>query len=147
MSAFNAATELPGNGLYRIAGASGGLLGVFLLAGAFGHLAAVWSPTLGEGNLRGLRAFLLLLPGFVLVISALTNLLTCRALWAGTQWALRLALIVNVVAAIYFAYLLQRGIPNHPIGFFLAFVAIQVIVLGAIPAGLTWPATKLSRLE
>lgn len=149
MWATSEATHSPGNALYRLVAASGGLLGLLLVAGASGHMTGVWPMLFGNGNgmdngnLQYLRVFLLLLPGVILALTAAINALVCYPLWVGTQWALRLALSVNVLAAIYFTYLLQCGIPDHPIGFFLAFIAGQVIVLGAIQAGLRWPAVSL----
>ena len=131
--------ELPCGALNRIAATSGGLLGLLLLAGASGHLIGVW-PTIMVP--QSPHVFFLLFPGLVLAITALVNLLMCYPLWLGEPWANRLALIINTAAALYFAYLLPRGIPGHPIGLFLALVASQTIVLGALSAGLVWPVVS-----
>ena len=147
MSVSKPLIEPPHNGLYRIAGASGFLLGLLLLAGTSGHITAVWPMVTGEINVPVRRVLLLLLPGLILAISTLVNLLLCQALWTGRRWALTLTLGVNLIAAVYFAYLLHRGVQDHPIGLFLAFIASQVIVLAAIQIGLTWPAKDVKEEE
>ena len=140
MSVSDPGSPSPRNSLYSLASVGGVLLGAFLLAGASGHFAAVWPVLAGETNLSADQRFSLVLPGVVLLASGLIDIGLCRALWTGTSWALALALAVTVVAAIYFGYLLNRGVPDHPIGVFLALVSSYVLLLGAIRLGLTWPA-------
>lgn len=128
----------PLNALFRLAGAGSALLGLLFLVGASGHLSETW-PMIVADSLNN-RSLWLLLPGLILAITSLLNVSLCWGLWAGKPLARRLAFTVNLLATFYLAYLLHRGVPDHPIGFFLAFTSSQVILLGAIQAGLTWPA-------
>ena len=128
------------NSLYSLASVGGVLLGAFLLAGAYGHFEAVW-PMIDSGA-DSKRRIALLLPGTVLLVTGLVNVGLCWTLWIGRHWSLHLALALNSLATIYIGYLLYRGVvPDHPIGIFLALVSSYVLLLGAIRAGLTWPAT------
>jgi hypothetical protein len=136
-----------GNSLHRLASAGAILLGVFLLAGASGHFAAVW-PTLQSGmTASGSGRLALLLPGLMLMTTGLINIALCRALWTGTVWAQQLALLFNGITAVYLAYLLHSGVPDHPIGLFLAVVCSDLIVLGALRMGLVWPAADASSVR
>ena len=137
MSASDAA--LPANLLYRVAAVSGAFLATFLLLGARGHLAAVWSR-LVEPEAVAIDRLALVLPGAVLLLSGLANTATLYGLWRSGRISLFVALAVNVAAASYFTYLLARGVPDHPIGFFLALVAGHTVVLASLCAGLRWPA-------
>lgn len=135
MSDSKLMTRVSPNSLHRLASVGGALLGLFLLAGAFGHFTAVW-PAIASDNNR----FTLLLPGLMLTTTGLLNIALCRLLWVGTTWSLNLALVVNVCTAMYLAYLLGQVVPDHPIGIFLAMVSSYVVLLAAIRAGLVWPA-------
>lgn len=123
--------------------ASGGglLLGIFLLFAAYGHFAAVL-PTIESGTgPSGSTRFSLLLPGLFLVTTGLIDIGLCRVLWIGMRWALHLALVFNVIAALYLVYLmLSQSAPNHPIGLFVGLVSSYIILLTAILLGLVWPA-------
>lgn len=130
----------PRNALYRLAGAGSALLGLLFLVGASGHLSATWPMVVADPPEN--RSLWLLLPGLILAITGLFNVSLCWGLWAGKPLSRRLAFIVNLLATFYLAYLLHRGVPDHPIGFFLAFASSQVILLGAIRAGFTWPAVE-----
>ncbi|MDO3387160.1 hypothetical protein QWI17_15035 [Gilvimarinus sp. SDUM040013] len=144
MSPFNRADPQSGNGLYQLAAAGGFLLGLFLLAGATGHLSAVWATALGAEHRFAASQLSLLLPGLILALAAGANLLTCRALWRSRRWALHVVFAINAIATLYFAYLLQRGVPGHPIGFFLAVTASQLVIITSIKLGLLWPAERSS---
>lgn len=126
------------NALYRIAAVGGVAVGALLIAGAWGHFAAVWNR-LGE---PGHSRLALMAPGMLLLATGATNLCVCLSLWRGAIWAQRVALGTNLIAAGYFAYLLIRGVPDHPIGLFLAIVTGHAIVLASINAGLRWPAAQ-----
>ncbi|MEO1575501.1 MAG: hypothetical protein AAFU65_11145 [Pseudomonadota bacterium] len=130
----------PPNRLYRVAAVSGALLATFLLLGASGHFAAIWSRLVGP-EAASMDRFALILPGAVLLLSGFANLATLYGLWRSGRTSLILALAVNVAAAGYFTYLLTRGVPDHPIGSFLAFAAGHTVVLASLCAGLRWPAT------
>lgn len=121
------------NGLDALAAAGGAVLAVLLLLGGTGHLSAVW-PTSDESTLSQLLPGLLLLAAGAFNAVAAVGLLRRRAGW---QWA---ALVVNLGLAIYLAWLLTVGVPDHPIGVFLALVCSQLIVLGAVLVGLEWRA-------
>jgi len=129
------ATELRDNvenGLDRLSAAGSAVLGFFLLAGGAGHLTAVWPDATGQGSM------LALVPGLLLLAAAVFNLAAGVWLWRGRtgwQWA---TLAANGVLAVYLARLLMTGIPDHPIGAFLVLVCSQLIVLGALLAGLQW---------
>lgn len=129
------ATEMRGdveNGLDRLGAAGSAVLGLFLLAGGAGHVAAVWPAATGQGSM------LVLVPGLLLLAAAVFNLAAGVWLWRGQtgwQWA---ALAVNGVLAVYLATVLLTGVPDHPIGAFLVVVCSQMIVLGALLAGLQW---------
>lgn len=126
------------NDLYRLAGAGSVLLGLLFLAGASGHLSATWPLVVAEPPEN--RNLWLLLPGLILTITGIFNTSFCLGLWMGKTLARRLTFTVNLLASLYLAYLLHLGVPNHPIGLFLAFTSSQTILLGAIQAGFTWPA-------
>ncbi len=129
----------PKNSLYNVASVYGGLLGAFLIAGAFGHFAAVW-PTVIDG-LGSDRLVGLFFPGALLLTTGLLNLGSCFALWAEKRRWLLTTLLINVGAMLYLAYLLWSGVvPNHPIGLFLALVSSYLVLLCALRAGLIWPA-------
>lgn len=136
-----ARNSLPRNSLWGIASVGGLLLGFFLLAAAYGHFAAVW-PTIDSGTAPSYKSrFSMLLPGLLLVITGLIDIGLCRVLWVGMRWALQLALVFNVLAAIYLTYLLlSQAAPDHPIGPFVALVSSYIILLAAIRLGLVWPA-------
>ncbi len=141
---MNPSTEMPlaRNALYSLAAVGGVLLGLFLLAGASGHFIAVW-PSLDSAVTPSLvNRFNLLKPGLILLTTGLINIGVCRGLWMGKNWALQLALGCNVFTMIYFGWLLTKGVPDHPIGVFLASAASYVVLLGAIRVGLVWPAAR-----
>ncbi|MEO0575016.1 MAG: hypothetical protein AAF004_06095 [Pseudomonadota bacterium] len=124
------------NALLTVASVSGVLIGLFLFLGAHGHFSAV----IPKIEVTQKRTFLLLLPGVVLVVAGAINIALCKALWAGRRWALHIGLLSNGLTVIYFSYLLHKGVPNHPIGMFLALLASYLIVLISIRMGLVWPA-------
>ncbi|MEM7707369.1 MAG: hypothetical protein AAF358_17555 [Pseudomonadota bacterium] len=131
------------NSLYNVASVYGGLLGVFLIAGAFGHFAAIWPTVIdGQGSDRLVGLFF---PGVLLLATGLLNSGSCIAFWAGKRRWLPTVLLVNTVATIYLGYLLWQGVvPNHPIGLFLALVSSYLVLLGTLWSGLTWPAPATS---
>ncbi len=135
MSGFDSVSHTPRNLLHRLASVGGALLGVFLVAGALGHFTAIWPAISSDGS-----RFDLLLPGLVLMTTGLFNIALCQVLWKGISWSLKLVLGANACTAIYLAYLLNHGVPDHPIGFFLALVSSHVVLLAAIRVGLVWPA-------
>ncbi len=135
MSDFESAGDVPRNLLHRLASIGGALLGAFLVAGALGHFTAIW-PVLSTDGSR----FDLLLPGLMLMTTGLLDIALCQPLWKGTSWSLKLALGANACTTMYLAYLLNQGVPDHPIGAFLALVSSYVILLAAIRVGLVWPA-------
>ena len=140
MSVSDLVAQSARNALYQVAAGVGVLLGLLLLAGASGHFTAVW-PALDPAATPSPRdRFALLLPGAILLTSGVVNVALCRALWIGRRWSVTIAMAANVLAMIYFAYLFNRGVPDHPIGVFLASVASFVILLCGIRLGLTWPA-------
>lgn len=120
-------------GLNHLATVGGIAVGSLLIAGAFGHFAAIWDR-LAESRLA------LLTPGVLLALTGSINLLLTLAIWRGKRWSVVLALLANTIAAGYFASLLYSGVENHPIGLFLAVTSSYMLVLGAICMGLTWPA-------
>ena len=132
----------PRNGLHGLAAAGAVLLGLFLLAGAGGHIVAVWPVLDSDIGASFAKRFAVLLPGLVLLAGGMINLVFCWPLWAGTRWALHASIAGNLINAIYFGWLLARGVPEHPIGLFLAAVASYLLLLGAIRAGLVWPAAR-----
>ncbi len=141
MSVSSLVRRSPRNALYPLAAAVGVLLGALLLAGASGHFAAIW-PTLDRvPALTTAERFALLLPGSILLGTGLVNIAICWALWTGRYWSVPVALAANLIAAGYFAYLFSRGVPDHPIGLFLASAASHVLILAGIRLGLTWPAS------
>ena len=133
--------SLSRNSLYSLASGGGLLLGLFLLAAAYGHFTAVLPALENAADPLDSSRFYLLLPGLLLVTTGLINIGLCRVLWIGMRWALHLALVSNVLAAMYLAYLLLgQSVPNHPIGMFVAMVSSYIILLVAIRIGLVWPA-------
>ena len=135
----------PRNALYTLAAIGGALLGLLLIAAAYGHFSAVW-PKIDAGTTDASKSrFVLLLPGLVLAITGLVDIALGRALGVGMRRALRVVLICNVLAALYLTYLLNAGVPDHPIGFFTTLLWCYVIVLGALQAGLVWPTVSEPR--
>ncbi|MFK8030488.1 MAG: hypothetical protein AB8G18_09635 [Gammaproteobacteria bacterium] len=129
------------NSLYSLAAAGGALLGLFLVGAAGGHFTAVW-PAVGSGSeLSAGSRFALLLPGLILALTGLVNIVLCRVLWMGVSWALILVLLCNSLAVMYLVYLMLSEVaPNHPIGIFTALVSSYVVLLVALRMGLVWPA-------
>ena len=138
MSVSDTAATQPTNGLNRVATVTGVLVSTLLLAGAYGHFVAVWPSVTGDGP-RSAR-LLLMLPGGVLLVAGFANALVSKYLWDGARWALTVALLCNVLAAAYFTVLLGRGVPDHPIGLFVAVVGAHTVILSAIRVGLRWPS-------
>ena len=123
------------NGLHILAAAGAMLVGVFLLIGAAGHLQAVL-PSIRDGS--GDNALSLLLPGLLLAVAGALNVSSCRPLWDGGRLAMNAALAVNVLALIYLVYLLQKGVPGHPVGLFTGIVACYAVLLALTRLGLVW---------
>ncbi|WGL17217.1 hypothetical protein PVT68_02690 [Microbulbifer bruguierae] len=139
MSVSNSSAALPHNALYKLAAAGALLLGVLLILGAYGHFVAVWSAITGEET-GFLRRVLLMLPGAMLASTAALNILFTKPLWQARGYALTITLAGNLLTMLYLIYLMIQGVPDHPIGVFLALEMSQVILLVAIRAGLVWPA-------
>ena len=140
MSGSSASLSRTPNSLYRLAGGASVLLAAFLLAGASGHFTAVWPLVAGADDPFDQRSLLLLLPGGILMATGLANIALCQGLWQGRRWALNVSLAFNAVALVYLGHLFSRGVPEHPIGVFFSMVAAFLLLLGAIRAGLAWPA-------
>jgi hypothetical protein len=73
-----------GNWLPPLSAVGAALVGIFLLLGAYGHLEAVLPAVAGEG---GAGTFRLLLPGTLLALGGITNIVLCRLLWTGSRAA------------------------------------------------------------
>ena len=140
MSDSSADDRVPHSALHRLAAVIGVGLGGLLLLGSYGHFEAVWPALTGDPAATSASRASLLLPGLVLISAGLINIAVVRMLWVGTRWGLLLALLSNLLAVVYLGLLLGRGVPDHPIGLFLAVVASHALLLGAIRAGLQWPA-------
>ncbi|MEM6808833.1 MAG: hypothetical protein AAGA41_10205 [Pseudomonadota bacterium] len=140
MSVSSLIRQSPRNALYPVVAVCGVLMGTLLLAGAAGHFAATW-PVLDGGPQPELRARLaLMLPGVILLVSGMINVAICAVLWLGKRWSLHMAIVANLIAVSYFAYLFSRGVPDHPIGLFLGFTTSYLMLLAGLRLGLTWPA-------
>jgi len=142
MSASEKTFPVTRNALYSLAAAGAVLLGLFLLAGAGGHIVAVWPSLDAAANPTPGNPVTLLLPGGVLATTGVLNLGLSAPLWKGNRRALNWALACNIVAAAYCGWLLLRGVPDHPIGLFLAVTSSEVLLLSAVRAGLVWPAAS-----
>lgn len=140
MSASNSIGGSQGNNLYNLAAAGALFLSAFLTLGAYGHFVAIWAEAMSEDTTL-LRRLLLLLPGAVLAGTAALNVLLSKPLWQGRSYALTATLAGNLLAMFYLIYLMIQGVPNHPIGVFLAMEMSFVILLLAIRSGLAWPAS------
>lgn len=141
MSASSSSQGLQRNALYNLAAAGAVLLGVLITLGAYGHFVAVWSQITGEDTAL-LRRLLLMLPGATLAGTAALNILLSKPLWQARGYALTVTLVGNLLAMLYLIYLMIQGVPDHPIGVFLALEMSFVILLIAIRAGLVWPAAS-----
>ncbi|WP_299592935.1 hypothetical protein [uncultured Microbulbifer sp.] len=130
--------ESPRNALCKLAAVCGLLLGFFLTLGAYGHFGAVWAD-IWQSDTALQRRILLMLPGLMLAATAALNILFSKPLWEARGYALNIGLIGNLLTAAYLAYLLVRGVPDHPIGVFLTMETSYVILLAGIRAGLVWP--------
>ncbi|WP_193164112.1 hypothetical protein [Microbulbifer hainanensis] len=139
MSASSSSRGLQRNALYNLAAAGAVLLGALLTLGAYGHFVAVWSQITGEDTAL-LRRLLLMLPGATLAGTAALNILFSKPLWQARAYALTVTLAGNLLALLYLIYLMIQGVPDHPIGVFLALEMSLVILLVALRAGLVWPA-------
>lgn len=130
------------NLLPPLASVAGVLVGVFLVLGAYGHFTAVWPTLVGSAGAPVFKRLMLIVPSVVLVLTGVMNIGFCRLLWTRVAWTLKLALMCNLATVIYLTYLMITGIAGHPIGLFLALSCSYVLVLGAIRAGLVWPAVN-----
>ncbi|AOS97847.1 hypothetical protein AUP74_02445 [Microbulbifer aggregans] len=139
MSASSASQDLQRNALYNLAAVGAVLLGVLLTLGAYGHFVAIWGQMMSE-DVALQRRLLLMLPGVVLAGTAALNILFSKPLWQARGYALTVTLAGNLLAALYLTYLMIQGVPNHPIGVFLALETSFVILLVSLRAGLKWPA-------
>ena len=97
-------------GLCRIAAVSGVAIGALLLAGAWGHFAAIWDR-LGDPDASRLS---LLAPGIFLTVAGVINGALCVSIWAARHWAHWLALATNLFATGYFALLLSSRHSRSP---------------------------------
>ncbi|MEL7022299.1 MAG: hypothetical protein AAGL69_01055 [Pseudomonadota bacterium] len=122
-------------GLYRLAAVSSVAVGALLLAGAFGHFAAVWDR-LTDATVSRLA---LLTPGVLLTLTGILNFVLVPTVWQARHWATVVALIANTLAAGYFALLLYSGVADHPIGLFLSITGAHALMLLSINLGLIWP--------
>jgi hypothetical protein len=111
----------------RMAAVLAAAVGLFLLLGAFGHLDAVW--TLARD--WSVESLLLLLPGAILLVIGLFNLLATGPLWTGRQGVLSIALGLNTGLLAYLVFLLLRGVPGHPLLFFAGLVFALLVLLAA----------------
>ncbi|BBM03224.1 hypothetical protein [Microbulbifer sp. GL-2] len=146
MSASRSTCALQRNALYRLAAIGAVILGLFLTLGAQGHFAAVWPLVTSDG--MGLsRRLLLILPGVMLAGTAVLNFLLCKPLWRERGYVLNVTLAGNLLTMGYLLYLMIRGVPNHPIGVFLALEVSFVLLLVATRAGLVWPAVAEAPVE
>ncbi|GAB2877209.1 hypothetical protein ACCI51_19080 [Microbulbifer echini] len=134
------------NALYRLAAIAAVILGLFLTLGAQGHFVAIWPLVTSDG--MGLsRGSLLMLPGVMLAGTAVLNFLFCKPLWQERGYGLNVTLAGNLVTTSYLLYLMIRGVPNHPIGIFLALEMSFVLLLVGTRAGLVWPAVARVPVE
>ncbi|MEL6302700.1 MAG: hypothetical protein AAFV47_05610 [Pseudomonadota bacterium] len=123
-------------GLYRLAAVGGVAVAALLIAGALGHLAAVWDRLSNPAASR----VALLTPGILLALAGTMNFVLSPLVWRARRWAAIVALIANGLAAGYFATLLYDGVADHPIGLFLSVTSAHTLVLAGINLGLLWPA-------
>ncbi|SDZ79675.1 hypothetical protein [Microbulbifer marinus] len=139
MSASSSSPGLQQNALYKVAAAGAVLLSVLLTLGANGHFVAIWAQVMSEDTALP-RRLLLMLPGAMLAGTAALNILLSKPLWQARGYALSITLAGNLLATLYLIYLMIQGVPDHPIGVFLALEMSFVILLVVIRAGLVWPA-------
>lgn len=140
MSVSSLIKQSPRNALYPVAAVCGLLMGALLLAGAWGHFAATWTVLNGEPQPELRARLALMLPGVILLVTGMINVAVCAVLWIGKRWSLHMAIAANLIAVGYFAYLFSRGVPDHPIGFFLGFTTSYLMLLAGLRLGLSWPA-------
>ncbi|WP_444936050.1 hypothetical protein ACJJIW_18790 [Microbulbifer sp. JMSA004] len=139
MSASRSKPALQRNALNRLAACGAVVLGLFFLLGAQGHFVATW-PFITSDGIGLSRRLLLMLPGVMLAGTAVLNLLLCKPLWQERRYALNVTLAGNLLTMSYLLYLMIRGVPNHPIGTFLALEMSFVMLLVGTRAGMVWPA-------
>ncbi|WP_226647725.1 hypothetical protein [Microbulbifer variabilis] len=146
MSDSRSTRVLQRNALYRLAAIGAVILGLFLTLGAQGHFVAIWPMVISEGMDLS-HGLLLMLPGVMLAGTAVLNLLLCKPLWQERAYALNVTLTGNLLTMSYLFYLMIRGVPNHPIGVFLALEMSFVLLLVVTRAGLIWPAVAEAPVE
>ncbi len=133
-------TNVEQNLLYRLCSIASVPLGVMLLMGAYGHFSAVRPVLIREIAASDVYFITLWLPVLVFVAAGVVNIGLCMALWSGKLYSVKTALWVNIITALYLAYLLQSNVTDHPIGVFLALVVNYNILLAAITLGFVWPS-------
>ena len=141
MSATDHSPTLPRNDLYRIAAVWGVLVGALFLAGAGGHVVAIW---LDLDHFMQISTMILLLPSVLLATTGLINIAVCRSVWRAAAISMRVVLVSNFLLAGYLVYLFHYGPVDHPIGFFLALSSCYCLLLAAIQLGLRWPALPVN---
>ncbi len=104
--------------LARVTGIYAVVVGVFLLLGAWGHLAAVWPTSLK-----------ILMPGLFLAAAGVLNLALCRGLWCAQPRALRWAAIGTGLAFLWLLSLFIGGVPGHPISTFTVIVGLYLALV------------------
>lgn len=135
-NATSGARAVQPNGLHKLTALGAVLVGVFFLAGAYGHFEAVWPLITGEAANRTA----LIVPGAILAAAGVICLALCKPLWDGVGAALDGALVINVLALGYFLFLMGKGeVADHPIGIFTGVVACNLVLLLATRFGLVWP--------
>ena len=130
---------MDGNGLNKLTALGAVLVGVFFLAGAYGHYQAVWPLITGNAG----NSTALIVPGAILAVAGLVSISLCRALWDGGGASIDVALAINALALGYFLFLMWKGeVPDHPIGIFTGVVACNLVLLAVTRLGLVWPAVE-----
>ncbi len=125
------------NGLHKLTALGAVLVGVFFLAGAYGHYEAVWPLITGDAA----NKTALIGPGAILAMAGVISIALCKPLWDGMGTALDATIVINVLALGYFLFLMGQGeVPDHPIGIFAGVVACNLVLLMATRLGLVWPA-------
>lgn len=126
------------------AGVAALLVGIFLILGGQGHLAAMLEVVRESRQPLGFEHLSILATGGILLVPGMLNLGLAWWILRGRRAAVLTALLATLAAFVYLVYLLIIGVPDHPIATFVIVLGVHLFMLAATLKGLAVPDTPLT---